>query len=547
MTSKLKQLCTFTLILFLAACKNGVDEIKFFPVKSGKDFEYIDREGKIIINPQFSEASVFRNGLALVQTSVENPKWGFIGEDGKYVINAAYKSATVFSDDLAWVISENAAPTAIDNKGAVKITLQDAESVKIFKEGLAAYSVIDSTGVKWGFVNKEGKVTINPQFTYVGNFNNGNCAVANKEGKWGYIDKKGTLTINYQFDRAKEFANGKAVVFLSGKAGVIDEKGKYTINPQFSDMRNDGEAFLVEQDGKWGWSDRDGKIIINPQFSAAHPFLGFSLAAVQSGENWGFIDKEGKIAINPQFDMAFPFNGNLAMVVSAHKAGFIDKTGKYIINPQFEDISRDLLAYLLDGSSIYESVQTDFFNLNGIVSKINTATPEGLSFSDPISQILTKLKKTENDLNSSSSEHLFISNKKITNDATYNFYVIANAFTMEDRNGFLSKTLNATSKANGFAYTINLSGKGNGKEKEVKEAIEKTFSGYTKDESLSNEVFHTYKNDKQAILTNISGNQIIIIIVSYTNNENAPYYIESIFNNSVSRSLPEENYEEMGD
>ena len=148
-------------IILLGSCggnSNEIGDVELIPVKSGKDYQYIDKEGKIVINPQFSEASVFRNGLALVKSSGENPKWGFIDDKGTLAIPSNYVDATVFSEDLAWVVTENGAPTAINSKGEIKITLQDAETVNLFKEGLAAYSVSDSVGEKWGFVDKEGKV-----------------------------------------------------------------------------------------------------------------------------------------------------------------------------------------------------------------------------------------------------------------------------------------------------------------------------------------------------------------------------------------------------
>ena len=491
-----------------------ISELKLIPVKSGKEFQYIDKEGKIAINPQFSEATVFRNGLALVRSSGNEPKWGFITEDGKFSISATYKDATVFNDDLAWVVSENSAPTAINAKGEVKITLTDAQTVRIFKEGLAAYSVMDSAGIKWGFVGKEGKVKINPQFSSAGNFSNGKCAVSNKGGKWGYIDKEGKIVINNQFDGAGEFDKGKAVVNSGGKSGVIDENGKYLINPQFSDMTVDNDMFLFKQDGKWGWCDGEGEIIINAQFSEAYPFNNTDLAAVKSGENFGYIDKTGKIVINPQFDHAIPFNGTLALVSSSNKVGFIDKEGKYVINPQFDEISQDLVMYMLNGSSKYESVETDFFNVSAIATRINTASPEGLLLNDQMSQILTKLKKPENDLNLYGSEHLIFENQKITNDAALSFYILGNV-SKEESNGWYSKRVfNPSATPTGFAYIISLTGNGYGKEKNVSDEIEKSLTSYKKDEIQSSEGIKVYKNDKQSITLYVDGARIIISITS---------------------------------
>jgi len=370
MKKHFKLLSVVIILVVLSSCtgKGGIPEVKLIPVKSGDEFEYIDKEGKIVINPQFEEASVFRNGIALVKTSGKDAKWGFIDEKGSYVINAKYKSATVFNEGLAWVVVENGAPTAINEKGEIKITLQNAKEVRLFSEGLAAFSTVDKAGkTKWGFIDKNGHVKINPQFDQVSRFSESKCAVANEERKWGYIDDNGKISINYQFNNAQDFSNGRAVVSSDYKFGVIGKDGRYIINPQFKFMMNDGEWFLIDQNDKCGWCDANGKIIINPQFENVCLFLNNKLAPVQSGDQWGYIDKEGKMFINPQFKAAKSFNGNLALVYSSDKIGFINEEGKYIINPQFSDISSDYTEYL-SGGTIYGSVETDFFNAEAVIT-----------------------------------------------------------------------------------------------------------------------------------------------------------------------------------
>ena len=333
------------------------------------------------------------------------------------------------------------------------------------------------------------------------------------EGKWGFIAKDGKLTINYQFEKIVErFINGKAVVSLNGKTGLIDENGKYIINPQFTSMQNDGENYLIEQDGKFGWCDKDGKIIINPQFEKAFPFAGNDLAAVKSGKSYGYINKEGKIIINPQFDVALPYNGKLALVQSGGKIGFIDKEGKYVINPQFDDVSQDLVSYMFDGSSQYSSVKTEYFNISAIVSRINVLKLEGLTMTSKISEVSTKFKKSEADFSQYSNEHLMISNEKITNDASFSFYVIARPFQDVPDGWYTKKVLNTNAVVNGFAYVLNLHEKGNDKEDVVKAAIENSLTGYTKDATLSNENEVVYKNATQSVKIFIQNKNIVVVI-----------------------------------
>jgi len=415
------------------------------------------------------------------------------------------------------VVSENGAPSCINTKGELKFTLQNAEEVNIFSDGLAGFKEINDAGEeKWGFVNKEGKVKINAQFSNVVNFIDGKCPVSNSDGKWGYIDKEGKLIINHQFDEAESFFNGFAVVKSGRKAGLIDANGKYKINPQFTDMQSDGDLFLVEQDGKFGWTDKEGKIIINPQFSKAFPFTNGNLAAVQTGKSYGFVDKEGKIVINPQFDMALPFNGKLALVVSSNKIGFIDNEGKYVINPQFDDVSRDLVEYFQTGGSSFSSVQTDFFNVGAITSRLKIDAPEGLTFNSAMSEALTKFKKTQEDFSKYSKEHIVISEEKITNDATLNFYIIGEAWVSS---GYYDYTFNPNAKPSAFAYMVNLSGKGNGKEDAVKSAIETSLTGYTKDATASTETEAVYKNAKQSIKV-FTNNRNVVIVITPLNSDN---------------------------
>ena len=360
---KLVFITIVTSILNSCGDENSINEVKLIPVQSGEYFQYINTEGKIIINPQFENATVFRDGLALVETSTDEdePKFGFINEEGKFVINANYKESTIFSEGLAWVVVENAAPSIIDKKGEIKFTLQDAEEVRLFKNGLAAFSMVNEEGDEnWGFVDKEGEIVINPQFSKVRDFSDGLCGVRNDDGKWGFINKEGKIIINHQFDGVTYFKDGKCVVTSSKKDGVIDKEGKYIINAQFSSMKVDGDLFMVKQGDKFGWCDEDGKFIINPQFSEVYPFNDNEITSVKSGKSYGYIDKEGEIVINPQFDGALPFNGKLALVLSGRKIGFIDKEGKYIINPQFDGGSMDFVEYLLTGGSEYSSANTDY-------------------------------------------------------------------------------------------------------------------------------------------------------------------------------------------
>lgn len=466
--------------LFLSCNKKG-GTLTLFPVLVGNEYQYIDKDGKIIINPQFRDASVFRDGIALVQTSGDKPKWGFIDKAGHYIINAQYKYATIFSEGLAWVVSEDASPCAIDKEGEIKFTLQAAEEVRIFNNGFAAYRITSKDGKqKWGFVDTKGSVAINPQFENVGYFYDGMCAVSNESGKWGYIDESGKIIINYQFSSASIFTSEYAIVSTNNKFGTINKNGKYIINPQFDNMKKDGELFIFEQDEKSGWCDASGKIIINPQFNYAGYFLGKDVAPVRIGDKMGYVDKKGKIKINPQFDEALSFNGKLGLVSISGKYGFIDLEGKYVINPQY-DISIDLIYYL-HRSTNYISVTTDYFNIDAVVNRLNFESPEDLTLNSTFGNIRKHFNYGVYLFDENSYKH-HIYSQFITSNVTFSFYIYGKAYQMGGDNEAYEKKFASNNNVIGFIYEISLSGKEIAKAKKLVSALVDKLVGFKKGKS----------------------------------------------------------------
>jgi len=542
-----KNIILFVCLSTLVSCnlfKSSV-ELELIPYLEKDKYGYFDLDGKIVISPQFSEASAFREGLALVKLSNdkgEDGKWGYIDNKGKIVINATYKSATVFQNGLAWVVSENSAPSAIDKSGEIKFTLKDAQEVQLFSEDLAAFSIVDTTsssGVKWGFVDNSGNQVINPQFNRVGKFKEGKCAVSNKEGKWGYIDKTGKIVINNQFDKAGLFTDGNAVVSMNNKAGVIDTDGKYVINPQYSDAMNDGEMFIVSQEGKIGWCDKEGKFVINPQFEDGRPFKGNKLACVRSAGKYGYIDKESKIVINPQFDKASPFVGKVAIVNSGGKYGLIDEEGKYKVNPQFDNISRDVFNFLEEESE-YSSVTTDYLDVNSILNIINIdKLPEGINFNDNYNAIITKLNISPD--NFYGTEQIVISNKKISNDASYSFVTYGN-MKMMDPNTYDYVVSNE--KPFGFGYFIDLKGNAYGKAESVIKAFENKLSGskLVKKGYLNDSYSCVYKNSSGQNIVLIGRNSTSVIFI-YSKDHDISNFINQITDSKDDAPIDEETVE----
>jgi len=506
------QVTLFFVAILLFSCKEESNKLELFPLKEGASYGYFDASGKEIITAKFAYAAVFRDGLAIVKLQGNTPKYTFIDKKGKVVFNKTFGSVSVFSEGLAWVAPNNADLTAIDKNGQEKFSIKGAEHVSIFKEHLAAYSVKDSVGEKWGFVNASGETVIKPQFFATGNFSHGLCAVKDEDGNWGFIDKKGTYKIESKFKSAGDFENGKVIVQdqFEAKFGVIEEKANFIIKPKFQAMKADKDIFLVQLNDKWGWCDAEGKMIIDCKFEEAFKFGENDLAPVKLNGYFGFIDRKGVAKINFQFAKAYPFNGEIAYAEKKKNsdnvysyAGFIDKKGNFAVKPKFIGIASDLVNYFNNDNAEFETIQTDYFDIAGILKEINVNNPANFSFNQDVSEIVPKLFHKKLPVNKALDLTVFFL-RKITDEAYLSLYVIRNN----------------ENKIAGFWYKVELDGKSFYKPNELEKAFIKNLKGYTKieapDEFINQGVIKAYKNNKHILLITGSnlGNEFIVEILN---------------------------------
>lgn len=363
-------------LALLAGCMCGVTscssaggskaDMSLLAVKMGDKWGYIDHEGKFVINPQFSKADCFYDGLARVCL---DGKYGYIDKNGNYVITPQYADATRFSEGIAWVVSPDGPLCLIDKSGEVINVRRDLLYAYPFSEGV---SIAKGYGDKYYIVDKIGNTlhTVSEGLRVQSDFRDGLAQVTDQEYKDGYINQQGELVIPCTFRDAKPFVKGQAIVEVENdRWGTIDKNGNYVINPQFDRIAySDGDSYVIKVGSQHGWCDRAGKITINPQFDEVIAFWGGDLAPVVMGNKIGYVDQNGKLQINPQFDGASPFliGSKLAWVFTGGKWGLIDTEGKYVVNPQFDEISLDLPSEISRARAAY----SENFYVEGVAAHV---------------------------------------------------------------------------------------------------------------------------------------------------------------------------------
>ncbi len=159
-------------------------------------FTFIDKTGRIIIEPKFDGASYFPEGLAPVRVG---KLWGFIDSSGTTVIKPQFELAYPFSDGLS-LIQVAGLYGYIDRMGVIKI-MHQFKSASNFQEELA----VDGDGAqRYWYIDRKGNEAIGGTFGAASYFFKGVADVrlrssSGNSAKWkyAYIDGKGHQISTY--------------------------------------------------------------------------------------------------------------------------------------------------------------------------------------------------------------------------------------------------------------------------------------------------------------------------------------------------------------
>jgi hypothetical protein len=353
--------------------KKGNQQGVLFSVKVNDKYGYIDRSGRIMIDPQFKYGYPLLGELALV--FLENgyqdlTEFAYIDRTGKPVIKWLGNRDPSYIDYLAYH-KPLEAPFPVDfglrdwaggnlrpvprwgfvNAQGKTVIEGQFLSVSTFRNGFASIQVYNPSfgdTDKYGIIDESGRIVVRPVYDKVGEFSEGLASVCRAK-LYGYVDTTGNISIPLQFDYASEFSEGLALVGKSGKYGYIDTTRKVKIGLNFDryeigfityprSFQEGLAAFAIGN--RCGYIDKAGKTVVEPIFEEAGSFSN-GLTNIATNGKWGYIDKSGKYVIEPQFESASRFNSDgLAIVRIGTKEGCIDRSGKVVIEPQFDNIDQ---------------------------------------------------------------------------------------------------------------------------------------------------------------------------------------------------------------
>ncbi len=222
-----------------------------------------------------NEVSTLQNEIILAAKYFSSEKrhyWGYINEKGEVLYNFVFNEASIFHKELgmSFVITKDSKVAILNSDFQIidEIDGQDIEAIGGFN--IEYYKKFED------FVS----VKLN--------------------GKWGYINKDCEIVIEPLFDKAFDFENGFAEVWYDEddeiKSAVINTRGEFVLEPTPYEKVSLGyynlyNGYGYEENNKWGFKNFDGTIVIKPEFDFVMP-IADNIVILALGDKVGFLNIE---------------------------------------------------------------------------------------------------------------------------------------------------------------------------------------------------------------------------------------------------------------
>ncbi|GAB3994425.1 hypothetical protein GCM10028807_32230 [Spirosoma daeguense] len=307
-----------------------------------------DKNGRKL-TPAYRDIGDFEEGLAEfvpMQTSRQgHGLHGFIDKLGKVIIEPKYISTDRFRQGKTWVIypaDSHYGLSYIDRRGKelYKIPIQHYANDYLIKDATIDHTCNHDT--------KEDVLWWKGTDFFILNFNftpfvteeiqrSKHVTAFKYQGKFGIIDPGLVLKVPVALDAVDVdytySGQGMQRVQYGNKYGYVSPAtGELIVPFNYTDTRKPTNGlFWVKKGGKWGCIDKTGQQRIPHLYDEATGFTAEDRSAVAINGKFGHIDKSGKVRTPLTYDFASYYQHGLSVVRLKDKYGFIDTTNRLII------------------------------------------------------------------------------------------------------------------------------------------------------------------------------------------------------------------------
>ncbi len=289
---------------------------RLFIAKKDSLFGVFDYSGKTILNTEYQYIDC-RKDTCFVK---KNNLMGLTNVLGKIIIPFQYANISLSSENKFQVQNKDGLWGYINKKNELIIPFQFSEN-SAFTSGRAKICKNKNTNKEMcGFIDEKGKMIIPQKFnSSVGDFHNGLASFWGDNGKYGFIDKFGKVAIQPKHINVNDFSYGTAEVSLECF--------------QFDDYGNCNKTLI----NRFGKSILPKNALIDRSFKEEN----FTVISNTKTHNQGMINNSGKIIVPLLYQDVGNIEGNYITVMdnssdNSNLLGLYNKNGKLIFSPKYD-------------------------------------------------------------------------------------------------------------------------------------------------------------------------------------------------------------------
>ncbi|MDR2009079.1 MAG: WG repeat-containing protein [Bacteroidales bacterium] len=281
-----------------------------------KTFSCIDENGKILFHFESHYIRPYSEGLAVFKTKVEENgeqcwRAGFINEKGKIALPPVYDSRDIskygFRNGVSWVKMPGEKKYTLINQYGDTVSKKTYENVGRFNDGICAVYNKE----RMGFIDNSGKEIIPCEYSGESQFNEDLVFVkkiGDKNEKYGFLNKSGETVIPFVYTKTRDhkFINGECLVTKNDSLYVINKNGDIVYCPEKNNIVHqfsDGMAvsYVENEKKKYGFINKHNEWNILPVYDTVTNFInGYSIVATDG--KYGVINTKNEIIIPLDYD-----------------------------------------------------------------------------------------------------------------------------------------------------------------------------------------------------------------------------------------------------
>jgi len=365
--------------------------------RDGNETRLIDEKGNILFSTNGNILPMINNRASFSIVDKENEwKYGYIDREGNVVIPPQYRYARSFENGMAVVEHLNGEFSIIDKEGNI-ISHLDYAFVGGIGEGLLSFQ--EAFGEKYGYIDLEGKIIIPVQFDIAEEFRDKRAVVGIQQDigfHYGLIDQQGKYVISPRYNYIRNLGENRIAlgipahennpVWADSKYAIGDLDGNVLTDFIYYDLTDYNKGYASANDGqRTFFINREGKRVSRLPVVKGNGSLVFEGKIIKGNIDYRliYLDREGKviwheensIQLNEQFRVQErKYAPNRYYVIYYPEIiGIKDELTRKQVNEKLQKMSKgeDIYKDEIMDSTYYGDYLVSFFKNNLIGIELN--------------------------------------------------------------------------------------------------------------------------------------------------------------------------------